>query len=139
MYYLRTQESFDSAHFLKDYEGKCSNIHGHRWKVVIEIASDELESEGPKRGMVIDFADLKDLLKRFCDELDHSLIYEKASIKDSTIAALLDENFKMIEIPFIPTAENFSKYFFDKFKAEGHPVHRVEVHETPNNFAAYEE
>ena len=37
MYYLKTEHSFDSAHFLAGYEGKCRNIHGHEWRVVIEI------------------------------------------------------------------------------------------------------
>lgn len=42
MYYLKTESSFDSAHFLKGYAGKCRNLHGHRWRVVVEIAADQL-------------------------------------------------------------------------------------------------
>lgn len=42
MYYLKTESSFDSAHFLKGYDGKCRNLHGHRWRVVVEIAADQL-------------------------------------------------------------------------------------------------
>lgn len=42
MYYLKTENSFDSAHFLKGYDGKCRNLHGHRWRVVVEIAADQL-------------------------------------------------------------------------------------------------
>ncbi len=139
MYFLKTTKSFDSAHFLKGYEGKCSNIHGHRWKVVVEIAHENLQTEGPKRGMIIDFDDLKKLVKDICDEFDHCLIYEKDSLKPTTIAALKDEDFRMIEVPFIPTAENYAKMFFDRIKEAGFPVHRVEVFETPNNVAAYEE
>ncbi len=60
MYFLRTEDSFDAAHFLKGYEGKCSNIHGHRWKVIVEVKGEDLKQEGPKRGMVVDFSDLKD-------------------------------------------------------------------------------
>lgn len=44
MYTLKTEHSFDAAHFLYGYEGKCSNIHGHRWRVVAEVSSDELET-----------------------------------------------------------------------------------------------
>ncbi|MCR5704552.1 MAG: 6-carboxytetrahydropterin synthase QueD [Eubacterium sp.] len=139
MYFLRTKASFDAAHFLKDYEGKCKNIHGHRWKVIVEIAKETLETEGPKRGMVLDFGDLKAVLKELCNELDHSLIYESGSLKKTTVQALQEEDFRMIEVPFIPTAENFAKYFFDQMKERQVPVHRVEVYETPNNFAAYEE
>ena len=139
MYYLRTESSFDSAHFLKDYEGKCRNIHGHRWRVIAEIGSDTLEEQGPKRGMVIDFGDFKKVLKMLCDDMDHSLIIEKGSLKQVTINALREEDFRMIEVPFVPTAENFAKYFFEKLKEHRMPVKRVEVYETPNNFAAYEE
>ena len=46
MYYLKTESSFDSAHFLKGYDGKCRNLHGHRWRVVVEIAADQLKDEG---------------------------------------------------------------------------------------------
>ena len=46
MYTLKTEHSFDAAHFLYGYEGKCSNIHGHRWRVVAEVSSDELETTG---------------------------------------------------------------------------------------------
>ena len=56
MYYLKTESSFDSAHFLKGYDGKCRNLHGHRWRVVVEIAADQLKDEGQTRGMLVDFS-----------------------------------------------------------------------------------
>ena len=46
MYQLKTEADFDSAHFLSGYTGKCSNIHGHRWHVEIEIESRKLEKNG---------------------------------------------------------------------------------------------
>ena len=55
MYILKSEHSFDSAHFLSGYEGKCSNIHGHRWRVVMEIMGEKLEKSGQIRGMLIDF------------------------------------------------------------------------------------
>ena len=74
MYYLQTKASFDAAHFLWEYEGKCRNIHGHRWNVVAKIKSQKLEQEGQTRGMVVDFGNLKKDLKVLCDYFDHSLI-----------------------------------------------------------------
>ena len=59
MYVLRTKSEFDSAHFLKDYDGRCANIHGHRWRVTVEVGAEEVLSEGPYRGMVVDFGKLK--------------------------------------------------------------------------------
>ena len=88
MYYLQTKASFDAAHFLWKYEGKCRNIHGHRWNVAAKIKSQELVQEGQTRGMVVDFGNLKKDLKILCDYFDHSLIYETGSLKEETVAAL---------------------------------------------------
>ena len=101
MYTLKTEQSFDSAHFLADYVGKCRNIHGHRWRVVIEIQGDALLTSGEKRGMLVDFGDLKNDLKKLADELDHSLIIESGSLKDATMEALRDEEFHIVEFPFL--------------------------------------
>ena len=54
MYQLKTEADFDSAHFLSGYTGKCSNIHGHRWHVEIEIESRKLEKNGQEHGMLVD-------------------------------------------------------------------------------------
>ncbi|MDO4460452.1 MAG: 6-carboxytetrahydropterin synthase QueD [Clostridia bacterium] len=139
MYYLRTEDSFDAAHFLWGYEGKCRNIHGHRWRVVVEIKSTSLVKEGQMRGMIVDFGDLKKDVKALCDYFDHSLIYETGSLKPATLTALSEENFNVKEVGFRPTAENFSEYFFTELKKLGYNPHRVEVYETPNNCAVYED
>lgn len=138
MYYLKTEQSFDSAHFLKDYQGKCRNLHGHRWRVVAEIKGEELSEETQTRGMLVDFGELKALLKTMCDELDHSLIYEEGSLRPETEAALRLEEFRLIPVPFRPTAEHFARYFYEEIQKKGYQVHRVEVYETPNNCAIYE-
>lgn len=137
MYILKTEASFDSAHFLSGYDGKCSNLHGHRWKIEIDIKSDELVEDGQCRGMIVDFGDLKNDLKNLADSFDHAFIYEKDSLKETTIAALKDENFRLIEVDFRPTAENFSKYFYDVMQNKGYKVRTLTVYETPNNCACY--
>ena len=129
MYFLSTESSFDAAHFLKDYEGKCSNIHGHRWRVKAEIMGGVLS---------VDFGDLKANLKSVCDALDHSLIYETGSLRTETIDALREEGFRMNEFPCRPTAENLAAYICGKMQERGYRVKRVEVYETPANCAAYE-
>lgn len=138
MFYLETEQSFDAAHFLKDYQGKCSNIHGHRWRVVAQIRDEKLSTEVQTRGMLVDFSDLKQALKEICDELDHSLIYEAGSLREKTIQALREENFHMVKVAFRPTAENLACHIAKLLCQAGFPVHRVEVYETPNNCAAYE-
>lgn len=139
MYSLKTEYSFDSAHFLSGYNGKCSNIHGHRWRVIIEVYGENVDSKGQTRGMIVDFGTLKEQLKAEVDALDHALIIEENTLKPITMEALNDEGFKIIEVSFRPTAENFAKYFYDKFNEKGYNVKEAVVYETPNNCATYYE
>lgn len=139
MYTLKTSASFDSAHFLKGYEGKCSNIHGHRWTVEIEVSSENLESEGQCRGMIVDFSTLKADLGTLVDNLDHSLIIEEGSLKSKTMEALEEEDFIIIQVGFRPTAENFAQYFYKEMLDKGYKVAKSTVYETPNNCATYSE
>ena len=133
MYIVKTEDSFDSAHFLARYNGKCRNIHGHRWRVVIEIAGENLDD-----GMVVDFTEIKAALKALTDNLDHSLVMEKDTLKPQTYECLVDEGFRIMIMDFRPTAENFAKYFFDEIKNKGFNIRAAEVYETPNNCARYE-
>ena len=135
MYTLKTRSGFDSAHFLKGYDGKCSNIHGHHWSVEIIVGSDVLSSDEQTRGMVVDFSELKKDLREITDGLDHSLIIEKGSLKDKTMEALKEENFKIVELDMRPTAENFAKYFYDLMSDKGYKVIESVVYETKNNCA----
>lgn len=139
MYILKTEHSFDSAHFLAGYEGKCSNIHGHRWKVEVEVMTEKLNTDKQLNGMYVDFGTLKEDLKKMVDELDHSLIIERGSLKELTFKALTEEGFRILEFDFRPTAENFAKYFYDKMKLSGYEVKMTTVYETPTNAASYTE
>ena len=137
MYSVRTEGSFDAAHFLKDYDGKCSNIHGHRWKVAAKAASPDLNSSGQTRGMIMDFGEFKSILRELVQTFDHTLIVEKDSLKESTMAALQDEGFSVTEVPFRPTAEELARYFFEALRQRSCPVCEVAVYETPVNCAIY--
>lgn len=137
MFTLVSENSFDAAHFLHGYNGKCSNIHGHRWRVVVEIFSDKLSDDKQTRGMVVDFDTLKEDIKQEVDYFDHSLIIEAGTLKEKTYEALREEGIRLIELDFRTTAENFSKYFYDRFEKKGYNVKQVSVYETPNNCATY--
>ena len=137
MYYIKTEAAFDSAHFLKGYEGKCSNLHGHRWRVVAYVKAECLREDVQRRGMVEDFGDIQGALKELCDELDHCFIYEEGSLREETVAALKAEDFRLETVPFRPTAENMAKYIFEVLSRQGFEMHMVEVYETPANCAAY--
>lgn len=138
MFELKTSASFDSAHFLSGYQGKCSNLHGHRWKIEVTVGMENLQEEGNCRGMVLDFGDVKHALRELADSYDHALIYEEGSLQRATVEALLAEGFHLIPVPFRPTAEQFAKCFYEKLIADGLPMRRVAVYETPENCAVYE-
>lgn len=137
MYQLTTEHSFDSAHFLAGYDGKCGNLHGHRWRVLLTVQLETLREDQQQKGMCVDFAELKKDLRTELDALDHVLIIEQGSLRESTMKALQEEKFQVVEMPFRPTAENFARYFYELFTLKGYPVAKVEVYETPNNSAVY--
>ena len=139
MYTLEAEASFDSAHFLSGYEGKCSNLHGHRWRVLAVIKADELKKDGQLRGMIVDFGDLKRDMKELADAYDHCLIYEEGTLKPKTVEALAEEDFRMMVVSFRPTAENFARFFYEELQKKGYSVQKLTVYETPNNSASYME
>ena len=139
MYSLKTSAAFDSAHFLAGYKGKCANIHGHRWAIEAVVSQEELIDSGEKRGMILDFSDLKKAVRAIAESFDHVLIIEAGSLKPTTVAALEDEGFRLREVRFRPTAENFARYFYALLKSDHLPVRSVTVYETPDNCAEYEE
>ena len=92
-----------------------------------------------KKEKNIDFGELKKDLRNIADSMDHALIIERNSLKETTFEALKSENFKIIELNFRPTAENMAKYFYEKIKILGYNMRAVTVYETPANSATYME
>ncbi len=139
MFGLIVEGHFDSSHFLADYHGKCENLHGHRWKVVVTLASAALKAEGDERDMVMDFTAAKAAVAAACEELDHRLLVEEGTLAPETLEALQGEGFEVRALPFRTTAENLAHHLFYELKRAGLPVACVEVDETPHNRAFYEE
>ena len=137
MYELKTEAAFDGAHFLSDYDGKCENLHGHRWRVVAWIGAEQLQTEGQEKDMVCDFSTFKRVLRGLAEEFDHMFIVEEGSLAPETIAALEAETFRLKMVPWRTTSENFAKHFWCELEAAGFTPTRVEVYETPNNCAIY--
>ena len=137
MYGLKTESSFDAAHFLTDYYGKCENLHGHRWRVVAYLEQDRLQEEGTNKDMVLDFGVFKKALRDLTEELDHTFVVEEGSLRPETLACLKEEGFALSMVPFRTTAENLACYFFGRLADQGLPVAQVDVYETPNNCAIY--
>ena len=138
MYTIETQTSFDSAHFLAGYQGKCGNIHGHRWTVKVIAKGEALEeNRAQTRGMLMDLSQLKAALQEMGNAMDHVLILERGTMADDTLGCLKRDGFRMVEVDFRPTAENLARWFYDRLMEQGFSLQSVVVYETPNNCAAY--
>jgi 6-pyruvoyltetrahydropterin/6-carboxytetrahydropterin synthase len=136
MYSITAKAHFDSAHFLSEYEGKCANIHGHRW-VVEATVSGNLIAFGDERQMVTDFGKLREALFEIADDFDHTLIFEEGTLSDELESALDNEGFSTCPVPFRPTAESFAYHFFTELTDRKFDVSRVAVWETPECCAEY--
>lgn len=122
MFEVRVEAEFAAAHFLKDYHGKCENLHGHNYRVFAHAKGDSLD-EG---GMLIDFGELKAALRKVCKVLDHTNLND------------LQENGAFVFMQN-PSAERIAKYIFDKIKQElpSCPLYAVDVFETSTSRARY--
>lgn len=134
MFTISAESSFDSAHFLYGYPGKCARLHGHRWRVVAEVSTRGLNEDG----MVMDFKVLKNALKTITENYDHCILVEEQTLEPETLQAFELEKFKVVTFPFPPTAEHLAKQIFDELHLAEIPVTRVSVFETPDNRAVYE-
>lgn len=141
MFILKNEIQFDTAHYLSGYDGKCSNIHGHRYRMVVEIASETLHTEGQERGMVADFGNVKAMMKKIADEFDHKLLIEDNEDGKLVYDALskLPNEFAICLVPYRPTAEEMSRAIYYRIKDAGFPVYSVEIFETPTNSCTYRE
>ena len=139
MYTIACEAHFDAAHFLLGHPGKCSNIHGHRWRIRAYFGSESLIEDGGSKGMVMDFGEIKLALNRIADEFDHKLIVERDTLRSSTLLMLEEESFELKDVDFRPTAENFAKYIFDRLKDDGLEPSKVRVYESDDAYAEYSE
>lgn len=133
--------TFETAHALWNYDGACKNIHGHSYRLFITILGEPLEDESnPKFGMVIDFKDLKAIVKEnIVDILDHALmVYNKAEGKSLDAVKLMYQ--KVYSFDFQPTCENLVLYIAEtlKEKLPKHlSLHVVKLYETATSYAEW--
>ena len=94
------EADFAAAHFLKDYHGKCENLHGHNYKVYVHVRGEVLDNGG----MLMDFSILKKNLREICNTMDHTNLNE---LKDSQGILIFDNN---------PSAERIATYIYNKLR-----------------------
>lgn len=141
MFKIKSEVGFDMAHYLSGYNGKCSNIHGHRYRLIAELASETLHQNGQLRGMVDDFSNFKKELKAISENFDHKLIVEDNEEGRELVKKIdeLPSKFAIVLVPYRPTAEEMARDIFNRLKAAKLPVCMVELFETPNNSCTYTE
>ena len=93
MFEVTVDASFSSGHYLRNYRGKCENPHGHNYRVRVTLQGRELD----QAGLLLDFKELKSVMRPVIDYLDHQMINEL-------------KPFDVIN----PSAENLAKYFYDE-------------------------
>ena len=93
MFEVTVEDTFAAGHYLRNYKGKCENPHGHNYKVRVTLAGQDLD----KAGLLLDFKDLREVMRHVTDRLDHQMINDL-------------EPFTVIN----PSAENLSRFFFDE-------------------------
>lgn len=129
------------AHALKGYDGPCRNIHGHSYELCVTITGTPVTDPGStKLGMVMDFGDLKKIVKRsIIDEFDHALVLNRESAAD--FLPLKAEVFgKTILVDYQPTSENLLIDFAARLKPnlpEGVAIHNLRLHETVTSYAEW--
>jgi 6-pyruvoyltetrahydropterin/6-carboxytetrahydropterin synthase len=97
--------SFEMAHQLDGYDGLCRNIHGHSYRLLVTVSGTPAGADaGAKRGMVMDFTDLKKIVhERIVDAYDHALMLRQGSSADE---ALKSSDTKLLRVSYQPTCEN---------------------------------
>ncbi len=123
---------WEMGHRLPEHFGKCKNIHGHSYKMIVE-----LEGEVEESGMVMDYYDLKKIVEPIVEKLDHSFLVYK---EDKEIISFLEKmKSKMVVVEFQSTVENICKYFLDEIKKIRFPQNvkkvTVRIYETADDYA----
>ena len=116
MFKLRIESHFDAAHKLVGYKGKCSRVHGHRWKVEVFVSGNKLDNIG----ILVDFEVLKQKVEKTVGKLDHSFLNDFKEIGN-------------------PTSENISRYIFKNLRVVLGSVklEKVRVWESPESWCEY--
>jgi 6-pyruvoyltetrahydropterin/6-carboxytetrahydropterin synthase len=122
MFEIAVEQGFASAHALRNYKGRCENVHGHNWKVRVVIQGEKLD----ETGMLVDFLDVKSFIGEILDRIDHQFLNEIPP-------------FDVVN----PSAENIAEYFYQEMagKLEDTPVpvriSEVKIWETDIQSATY--
>ena len=133
--------NFDMAHALLGYDGLCKNIHGHSYTLVVTVTGAPVNDvNSPKNGMLIDFKDLKVMIKdRIIERFDHALVLNSAT-PDEVINLLQNNYDKVVLLDYQPTTENMISDFAGQIKSllPSHlKLYSLRLRETPTSYAEW--
>lgn len=143
--------SWDMAHMLAEHTGLCKNVHGHTYKMQVTVAGKNAmiqhEENNPAGGMVVDFKELKEIVKDvIVDKVDHAFMTNKFTtcpVEKEIQTALWSAGLKTYDVDYRPTAENmaihFARIIQTAFIARqvSYQLVSLTIWETPTSFATY--
>ncbi|MFA7615357.1 MAG: 6-carboxytetrahydropterin synthase [Weeksellaceae bacterium] len=135
--------NFETAHALYGYDGKCKNIHGHSYKLFVTVIGTPIsDSDNPKFGMVIDFGDIKKIVRsEVVDKFDHSILLNVNSPHKELGEKLIAEGHKVIFTDYQPSCENMLIDMVNLIRSKLNPevaLQSVRLHETETSYAEWQ-
>ena len=139
---ITKQFSFETGHALYGYDGKCKNVHGHSYKLSVTVIGTPItDSNNVKFGMVIDFSDLKKIVREeIVDVFDHATVFNKNTPHVELAQELKNRGHHVILVDYQPTSENmvidFAKKIQDRLP-NNIQLHSLKLQETESSFAEW--
>jgi 6-pyruvoyltetrahydropterin/6-carboxytetrahydropterin synthase len=132
--------SFEMAHVLEGYDGPCQNIHGHSYRLAVTVIGSPIpDASNPKLGMVMDFGQLKKIVKeKVVDRFDHVLLANRASRLAQEGNKLYVSKIEVVD--YQPTCENLLVHIAQIISAElpeSVRLHHIKLHETATSYAEW--
>jgi 6-pyruvoyltetrahydropterin/6-carboxytetrahydropterin synthase len=132
---------FEAAHALKGYDGPCRNVHGHSYELSVTIIGTPVtDTKSAKLGMVMDFSDLKKIIKKqVVDPFDHALLLN-SEFHGEDLQKLGEPFTNVVYLPYQPTSENFLLDFAARIRnllPEGVQLHNMRLRETASSYAEW--
>ncbi len=134
--------TFEAAHALHGYDGKCKNLHGHSYKLRVTVIGTPIQdTSNVKFGMVLDFGDLKKIVKEeIVDVFDHATIFNKNTPHIELANELKDKGHHIISVDYQPTSEMMILDFAEKIKArlpKNIQLHSLRLNETETSYTEW--
>ena len=139
---ITKQFNFETGHALYGYDGKCKNVHGHSYKLSVTVTGEPIsDNSNVKYGMVIDFGDLKKIVKEeIVDLFDHATVFNKNTPHVELAKELQDRGHHVLLVDYQPTSEMMVIDFAKKIKArlpENIELFAVKLQETETSYAEW--